>query len=157
MDERVKKLRTPQECENFAKNATARNRADLAQQAQLRAIQLRAAQYGATSDAEREALEAVYAYEEVLSKKNGRRTRASRTWQMIERHGIIGAIERAVDRVQDAQGYTALVEMNLRELAFEAVVLRHPALFSDAAIEKSKQRLQAWDTVRPSPPSKPPN
>jgi hypothetical protein len=155
MDERVKKLRTPQECESFAKNAAARNRPDLAQEAQLRAIQLRAAQYGATSQAEPEALEAVYAYEEVLSKKNGRRTRASRTWQMIERHGIIGAIERAVDRAQDPQGYLALVEMNLRELAFEAVVLRHLALFSAAAIEKSKQRLQAWDTVQSSPPSKP--
>jgi hypothetical protein len=144
MDERIRKLRTPQECENFGKNAAARNRPDLAKEAQLRAIQLRAEQYGAKSQAEREALEAVYAYEEVLSKKNGRRTRATRTWQMIDRHGIVGAIERAVDREQEAQGYKALVEMNLQELAFEAVILRHPALFSEAAVKKSKERLQTW-------------
>jgi hypothetical protein len=146
MDERVQKLRTPKECENFAINAAERNRPDLVKEAQIRAVQLRATQYGAKSPAETEALEAVYAYEEVLSKKNGRRTRASRTWQMIQRHGIIGAVERAVDREQETQGYTALVEMGLEEFAFEAVILRHPSLFSDAAVEKSKQRLRSWKT-----------
>jgi hypothetical protein len=144
MDERVKKLRTPDECVNFGKNAAARNRPDLAREAQLRSIQLRAEQHGLVSEAEREALQAIYAYEEVLFKKNGRRTRATRTWQMIDRHGIIGAIERAVDRDQETAGYQALVKMGLQELAFEAVILRHPSLFSEGAVEKSKKRLQTW-------------
>jgi hypothetical protein len=62
----------------------------------------------------------------------------------IDRHGIIGAIERAVDRDQETAGYQALVKMGLQELAFEAVILRHPSLFSEGAIEKSKKRLQTW-------------
>jgi hypothetical protein len=144
MDERVKKLRTADECANFGKNAAARSRPDLAREAQLRSIQLRAEQHGLVSEAEREALQAIYAYEEVLFKKNGRRTRATRTWQMIDRHGIIGAIERAVDRDQETAGYQALVKMGLQELAFEAVILRHPSLFSEGALEKSKKRLQTW-------------
>lgn len=142
MDERVKNLKSPDQCEVFAKNAIAKGRADLADQARIRAVQLRAVAYGAESEAEIEALEAVYAYEEVLRKKNGKKTRANRTWQMIKRHGIIEAVERAVNRDAETQGYTALVEMGLKEFAFEAVILRHPDLFSDAAIQKSKERLR---------------
>lgn len=52
MDERVKKLRTPEECETFAKNAKERGRADLAKEAQVRAVQLPAERYGANSQAE---------------------------------------------------------------------------------------------------------
>lgn len=141
MDERVKRLSTPEQCEIFARNATERNRPDLAVEAGRRAVQLRATAYGAQSDAETEALEAVYAYEEVLRKKHGRRTSASRTWQMIKRHGIIEAVERAVNRPVETLGYTALVDMGLEEFAFEAVILRHPELFSDAAVKKSQVRM----------------
>jgi hypothetical protein len=144
MDERVKKLRTPDECDRFAQNALARGRADLAKEALVRSVQLRAEKYGVGSRAELEALQAIYAYEEVLSKKNGKRTRASRTWQMIERHGILASVERAVARPQETQGYLALVEMGLQDFAFEAVVLKYPDLFSQEAITKSRERLTAW-------------
>src|SRR5690554_7611879 len=111
MDERVKKLKSPGKCEIFAKNCLERGRPDLATQARERAVQLRAEAHGAESEAEKEALEAVYAYEEVLSVKNGKKTRAGRTWKMINHHGIIGAVERAVNRPVETQGYTALIEM----------------------------------------------
>jgi hypothetical protein len=67
--------------------------------------------------------------------------RASRTWQMIERHGVIGTVERAVNRPTETSGYRALVEMGLEEYAFEAVILRHPRLFSAEVVERSRQRL----------------
>lgn len=144
MDDRIHRLKTPEECERFAKNAAARNRSDLAMEAQRRAIELRAAAQNAATQAEREALQAIYAYEEVLQRKNGRRTRASRTWQMIDRHGILGAVERAVNRDSTSTGYTALVEMGLQDLAFEAVVLRHPEAFSEETIARARERLQGW-------------
>ncbi len=144
MDERVRNLKTPEQCEIFARNASARNRPDLADEARIRAVQLRAETYGAETEAEIEALQAVYAYEEVLTKNNGKRTRATKTWQIIKRHGIIEAVEREVIRDAETQGYTALVEMGLKEFAFEAVILRHPDLFSDAAIQTSKERLSEW-------------
>jgi hypothetical protein len=144
MDERVKRIKTAELCEIFARNAAKRDRPDLAQEAKVRAVELRAEEYGAKSEAENEAIQAVYAYEEVLSKKNGKRTRASRTWQMIKRRGIIESVERAVNRKSETQGYTALAEMGLKEFAFEAVILRHPELFSDQAIAISRQRLNDW-------------
>lgn len=144
MDERVKKITTPEGCVIFAKNCVERGRPDLAEQARERAVQLRAEAYGAESEAEKEALEAVYAYEEVLSIKNGKKTRAGRTWQMINRHGIIDAVERAVNRPVETQGYTALTEMGLENYAFEAVILRYPDLFSPEAVQISQERMDEW-------------
>lgn len=144
MDERVKILDTPKKCEVFAKNARERGRSDIALEAHQRAVELRAMEHDAHTTAEVEALQAVYAYEEILSNKNGRRTRASRTWQMIKRHGIIEAMERAVKRAAVTQGYTMLAEMGLERHAFEAVILRHPDLFTDEAIRISKERLAQW-------------
>ena len=144
MDERIQRLDTLKKCENFAKNATERGRPDLAKEARQRAVQIRAEEHGAQSAAEKEALQAVYAYEDLLTNKNGRNTRASRTWQMIKRHGIIEAVERAVKRDSVTQGYTMLVEMGLEQHAFEAVILRHPDVFSDEAILISRLRLKDW-------------
>jgi len=110
-------------------------------------VELQAAAHGATSAAEREALEAVYAYERVLSQKRGKKIRASRTWQMIERHGLVGAVERAVSRRDDPSGYLALAEMGMQDLSFEAVVVRHPEVFSKEAISRSTDRLRKWGTA----------
>lgn len=141
MDELIAKLKTPEECIVFEKNVTERGRPDLALAARKRAVELRAISYGATNDVERECLEAIYAYEQVLSAKNGKKTLASRTWQMIKRHGIIEAVERAVNRKDDPYGYTALVQMGLENYAFEAVILRHPSAFSPAAVQHSQTRV----------------
>lgn len=146
MDDRVTKLKTPAECETFARNAKRQGRADLALEAKQRAVELRAAAYGATSDVERECLQAVYAYEETLSAKNGKRTRASRTWQMIKRQGIIAATERAVDREAETTGFKALQEAGLGQYAFEAVVLRHSKLFSESAVARSRERMAKFVT-----------
>lgn len=144
MDKRIKKLDTPKKCEIFAKNAIVHGRSDLALEANQRAIELRADEHNAETTAEIEALQAVYAYEELLFKKNGKRHRATRTWQMIQRHGIIEAVERAVKRDVVTQGYTMLVEMGLEKHAFEAVILRHQDDFSDEAISVSRSRLKEW-------------
>ena len=74
----VDKLQTPEECERLIENVQIRL-PEMALRARRKAIELRAAKHNVTSDAEKEALQAVYAYEEILSKKRGRRTRASRT------------------------------------------------------------------------------
>ena len=93
----IQKLKTPEECAQLAKNVRERN-PDLAREAHRRAVELRAISHEPQSDVELKLLQALYAYEEVLSVKNKRKSRASRTWQMIKRHGITGASERAVDR-----------------------------------------------------------
>lgn len=147
MDERIKNLDTPKKCEIFANNALTAGREDLAKQARARAIQLKAEAYGTETSVEKEAIEAVYAYEEVLSANNGKKTRASRTWPMIQKYGIINTVERAVNRKAETKGYTALLEMGLEAYAFEAIILRYPELFSESAVEISQQRMKEWENV----------
>ena len=145
IEEKIAQLPSVIACEKFAKNAEASGRPDLVKAAHQRAVELGAKSHGATSEVERECLEAVYAYERILTAKNGRTTRASRTWQMIDRHGILPAVERAVNRSHEAAGYTALLEMGLEKYAFEAIILRYPDLFSEAAVRHSKDRMQQWE------------
>lgn len=141
MDDRVEKLKTVEQCERFARNARDRGYEELAQQAQARSIQLKSEKHQAQSQVERECLRAIYAYEEAQSKLKGRRFRANRTWQMIDRHGIIPAVERAVNRSDETMGYQALVEMGMGEFAFEQVILRHPSSFSEAVVKRSRERV----------------
>ena len=147
MDERIQRLDTVKKCENFERNAMERGRPDLAAEARQRAIELKAAEHNASTLAEKEALQAVYAYEEQLTRKNGRTTRANRTWQMINRHGIIEAVERAVKRDTVTLGYKLLAEMGLEKFAFESVILRHPDVFSQEAVDVSRKRLAEWSSM----------
>lgn len=146
-EDRIRLLDTTEKCAIFARNAAERGREDLAKKANQRALEIRAESHNARSKAEKEALQAVYAYEEVLTKRNGRTTRATRTWQMIARHGIIESVERAVNRPSETQGYRALAEMGLENFAFEAVVLRYPELFSKEAVETSESRMSEWKSA----------
>lgn len=140
MDPRVARLKTIQQCEAFAKNASDRGSPHLAGEARERAIQLRAESHGVETAVERECLEAIYAYEEILSAANGKRTRASRTWPLIKRIGIIPAVERIVTKREVSVAFTALSEMGLLHYAFEAVVIRHPDSFSAEALRISQER-----------------
>jgi hypothetical protein len=142
MDYRVERLRTPAECENFAKNANALKHPELALQANRKAIDLQVATHETGSAVEAECLAAVYAYEALLTRRNGKKTRATGTWQAVRRYGIIEAVQRAVIRPPEADTVT-LRDLGLQDLAFEALVMRHEASFSAAAVEVSKARLAA--------------
>jgi hypothetical protein len=141
MDYRVERLRTPAECESFAKNAIARNHPELALLARRKAIDLQASTHETGSPVEAEGFAAVYAYEALLTRRNGKKTRATATWQAVRRYGIIEAVQRAVSRPPDEPGTVTLRDLGLEDLAFEALVVRHEASFSAAAIEASKARL----------------
>lgn len=151
MDDRIARLKTPEECRTFERNAQAKGREDLVLDARRKGIELRAAQYGAVSDAERDCLQAIYAYEEILNAKHGKRVRASRIWQMIKRRGIIAAIEQAVDRPDGTAGFTDLKEVGLDNFAFEAVVLRHRTVFSPAAVNRARERMQGFSATVANP------
>jgi hypothetical protein len=60
---------------------------------------------------------------------------------MIKQRGILPAVEHIVSRNEESLGYTSLEQVGMRDMAFEAVVLRHPHEFSPEAIRKSKERL----------------
>lgn len=141
MDERVKNLKSSEDCKRFAKNAIRLGRPDLALEAERRAIELKSEVHNAKTSAEKEALQAIYAYEYLLTLKNGKKSRATRTWQMLKRHGIIESVNRVVARRGDSMGYKTLKEKGMGDLAFEMVVLRYPDVFSEEAIHRSKERI----------------
>jgi len=113
----------------------------MAVEARKRCIELRAEAKGAETKAEQECIEAVYAYEDVLHQRNGKKTRAARTWKMIELRGIIPAVEILVERRTETSGYQTLLEMGLEDYAFEAVIMRHPTAFNEKALLSAQERI----------------
>jgi len=79
----------------------------------------------------------------MLAHRNGRKTRATRTWQDIRNLGIIAAITRVVSRPAQTDNRVALRELGLEDLTFEAFVLRHEDSFSPAAVQAAKDRTAA--------------
>jgi hypothetical protein len=63
---------------------------------------------------------------------------------MIERRGLLPAVEKLVTRDVESIGFKALADMGMLDKAFESVVLRNPEAFSRKAIEQSRTRLSAW-------------
>jgi len=137
MDETILNLKTPEECILLAAKYS-----DLALQARRRAIELRVASHESKREVETELLKVLYAYEEVLSIKNKRRTHASRTWGMVKRYGIIGAAERAVNRKIEPMGYKVLDEMGMNDLTFEAVIVRFSDSFNPEVVNRARARLE---------------
>lgn len=137
MDEIIQQLKTPEDCIRFIEKYTL-----LINKARQRSLELRVQNHENDLPIEKELLKAIYAYEEILSKKNNRRTYASRTWQMVKRYGVIGAAEKAVNRKFDAQGYKMLVEMGMQHLTFETIIARHPEYFSADVVKMANKRLK---------------
>jgi hypothetical protein len=141
MDYRVERLRTPAECESFARNAIDRKRPELASAARRKALTMQAETHAPSSPVEAEAFAAVYAYELHLTRKNGRKTRAAKTWAIAKNHGIIQAIQKAVESPPDPAVLAGLRELGLEDLAFDALVVRNQAAFDAPTVQLSKSRL----------------
>ncbi len=146
-DERIARLKTPEECEQFARNVEARGKRALAIAARRKALMLKAEQcasiFGAKTPAEYDALESLFAYEDALRLEHeGRNVKAGYTRRMFRERGIIEAVNRVVSDRKESAGYTTLVEMGMKDKLFEAVVLRHPEVFSAVAVERSRERLR---------------
>ncbi len=148
MDETIAKISTPEGREQFALNVEERS-PERAQAARRRAVELRAdllaAEHGAETQAERESIQAICAYERTLYKKHGKHKRAAYTWRMVRARGIIPAVENAVMKPKETAGFRALEAEGMLSMAFEAVVLRHPEVFSSEAIAASQRRMDEWN------------
>jgi hypothetical protein len=101
--------------------------------------------FGTTSTAEIESVLAVLSYEQTLLRKHGKRQPAAYTWRMLEKHGIIEGVERVVKRDAETLGYRALISLGLQDFAFEAVVVRHPDVFTADAVARSNSRLRDFE------------
>lgn len=133
MHELVLRIKDPELCYVFATNARRRGHPELALQAHRRAVDLRADEYPTDSEAELAAVRSVFAYEEALSHARGKRTRATGTWQLIRRHGLLAAVHKRLDARNGDDVLPALKELGMEDYSFEAVRDAHPDVFSQQA------------------------
>lgn len=125
MHELVSRINDPELCYVFARNASRNGHPELALQAHRRAVDLRAQQHQPVSEAEGAALRAIYAYEEALSYVKGKRTRATGTWQLVNRHGLLRALSKRLSsgKLQDIR--LVLAELGMEDYSFDAVYAAH--------------------------------
>jgi hypothetical protein len=136
----VARLKTVEECDQFVANVASNPK--LVQAATKRSIEIQLASLTNVSQVVRDVWEVLYAYEEVLFIKHGKRLKAAYTRRAIENHGAIGAVERIVSqRSDDDDGFARLVAAGLPGMTFEAVVLRHAEHFSEQAIAQARAKL----------------
>ena len=133
MHELVERIKKPELCYVFAQNAINRGHHDLALQAYRRAVDLRAGEHEVTSEAELMALKSFYAYEEALSHGLRRRKRATGTWQMVSRLGILPTLDKRLNS-KDAEGaLPKLKELQLEDYSFQAVAKAYARDLKQAA------------------------
>lgn len=126
MHELVERIKEPDLCYVFARNATKRGHPELALQAHRRAVDLRAEQHPTNSAAEFAAARAIYAYEEALSYSKGKRTRATGTWQLVNRHGLVAALGKRLASRNGDDVAAVLEELGMSDYSFEAVREAYP-------------------------------
>ena len=121
MHELVLRIKKPELCYVFADNAVKRGHEDLALQAYRRAVDLRAEQHEVETEAERLALKAFYAYEEALSHGQRKRKRATGTWQMVNKIGILPTLDKRMNSKDAAEVLPKLKALKLEDYSFQAV------------------------------------
>lgn len=121
MHELVARIKDPELCYVFARNAIRRGENSLALQAHRRAVDLKAEQYGCDSDVELLALKSFFAYEEALSWGQRKRRRATGTWQMVSRIGILPTLLKRLQGKGNEAVVQSLEDMQMTDYSFAAV------------------------------------
>ncbi len=133
MHELVTRIKDADKCYIFAKNAIARGHPELALEAYRHAVDLKAAEHEVENEAELMALKAFYAYEEALSWQQGKRKRATGTWQMVNRYGILPALAKRLESKSAEDVLPALKELNMEDYSLQAVATNFAAELKQAA------------------------
>jgi hypothetical protein len=121
-------------------NAKQRQRMDIYWQAFRRLCEVN----GLNQDdpLERDFYSTLTAYEELLSDKNGRTTKAARTRQKLQRTGVVRCLEDWAMSNTPTDGFKLLIDAGLVELTGEYLVLKYPVQFSPQARERARRRLE---------------
>ncbi|WP_156612562.1 hypothetical protein [Paramagnetospirillum marisnigri] len=80
-------------------------------------------------------------YEELLSLKNGKATRATRLRPKYHKDGAVVCIEYLVKLNNRTSGFNLLVDNKLANLTCEAIVIENKEMFSEEAVRMSQKRL----------------
>jgi hypothetical protein len=95
-----------------------------------------------TDPLHREFYETLAAYEELLTEKNGRTTRASRTRLKLKNKGVIQCLEDWAIGSAPTEGFDLLIKSGMSELTGEHLVIKYPDRFSPEAVAAARTRLE---------------
>lgn len=90
---------------------------------------------------ERRFWEIISVFEEMLTRKNGRKTRASRTREKVKRVGVVKTLDDIAASARPTDGFRSLVDAGLSEYLFEYLVLQYPDRFQPRAVTRAMERL----------------
>lgn len=86
--------------------------------------------------------EIIATYEALLTERNDRTTRATRTWQKVRNKGVKQAIIEWVMSKQERQGFIDLVEAGQGASTIEALVVMMQQEFDDYVVVAAYKRLR---------------
>ncbi|WP_139239444.1 MULTISPECIES: hypothetical protein [unclassified Methylobacterium] len=92
---------------------------------------------------ERRFWEIISVFEELLTKENGRTSRASRTREKVKRVGVVQTLNDLAASSQPSGGFHRLVDAGLSDYLFEYLILENPERFTPQAVGKASKRLTA--------------
>ena len=121
MHELVMRIKEPAKCYVSAQNAINRGHENLAVEAYRRAVDLRAEEHEVENEAELMALKSFYAYEEALSYGERRRKRATGTWQMVNKYGILPTLEKRLNAKGIDEVMSRLKDLKMEDYSFHSV------------------------------------
>lgn len=90
------------------------------------------------------------AYEQLLTQKNGRATRASRTRVKLKGKGVVACLEDWARSKEPPESFDLLVAHGMIELTGEQLVLTYPDRFSAEAIAGATARLATQTNAAPA-------
>jgi len=137
--EQISRLKTPDECRQLIAHAARMGRPDIEQLAFRRLCELRAEP--GDGPLAREFYEGLVAYEELLTLKNGRTTRATRTRQKLRRAPLLQCMADLVTGPA-SMGFDMLREHGLLKMSAEYLVSENPEHFSRDAVLAARARLR---------------
>ena len=146
-EEKIAKITDPPSLRNLMVNARRLDREDVYWLAFKQLCSLE----GMSLDdpLEREFYDVLNAYEELLTEKNGRTTKATRTRQKLQNKGVQQClIDWALGPPTD--GFKLLAERGLVELTAEYLVVKYGTKFPPDAVAAARQRLEDGGIQLPS-------
>jgi hypothetical protein len=129
----------PADLRTLMTNAKRLGRDDIWREAFQRLCALEGADQ--TEPLHRDFYQTLAAYEQLLSQKNGRATRASRTRMKLKSKGVVQCLADWVLSKTPTEGYELLMASGLPEMTGEQIVLNHPEQFPADVVAAAKSRL----------------
>ena len=136
------KLKSPEECQTLMKRYKDSDKI-LYKAAFKRYLEIVINEYENESDPlVRDFYKTVPAYEQLLTEKNGRTTRAIRTLQKVKNKGVHQSLIDWMQAKEVKDGFKLLIENNLEEYTAEYLVIKYKDRFPGEILETAVKRLK---------------